>query len=261
MTFGSRTTSAGLPSTSTLPRSSTMARSTKRHHDFHDMFDHQHGDAGIAHLAHQLDAGLGLDWRQSREHLVQQQQFRLGRECAGDFESALFGRHQIAGEHVGARAKPAELQHLMRLAAGIAHHGGADQRADDDVVDHSHGLKTLHDLEGAADPALAAFGRRQRGDVITVEDDRALRGRQHARDQVEQRRLAGAVRADEADDFATPDRDRDVAVRNQAAEALPDAAGFEEWRRRHRTASLRLGENRLTSPCGRASEIAMIRPP
>jgi hypothetical protein len=116
----------------------------------------------------------------------------------------------------------------MRLAAGIAHHGGADQRADDDVVDDRHGLKALHDLKGAADAALAAFGRRQRRDVLTVEDDRALGGRQHARDQIEQRRLAGAVRADQADDLAAPTEIETSLLAIRPPKALPDAAGFQK---------------------------------
>ena len=58
-------------------------------------------------------------------------------------------------------ARPAEFQHLMGLAARLAHHGGADQRADDDVVDHRHGLEAFDDLEGARDAALAALRRRQ----------------------------------------------------------------------------------------------------
>src|SRR5262249_32197695 len=120
----------------------------------------------------------------------------------------------------------------------------------------------------AADAALAALGGVQSCDVLAAEPDRALRGRQYACDQVEQRRLAGAVRADQADDLAAPDRDRDVAVGDEAAKALPDAAGFQQGR--HQPAYLRLSENDLagrlnenspTKPCGRASEIAMIRPP
>ena len=156
-------------------------------------------------------------------------------------------------------ARPAELQHLMRLAARLAHHGGADQRADDDVVDDRHGLEALDHLEGAPDAALAALRRRQARDVLAVEPDRAFGRRQHARDQVEQRRLAGAVRADQADDLAAADRDRDVAVGDQAAEALRDAAGFEQ--RGHGAAALRWRENRPTRPCGRASEISTISVP
>jgi len=95
----------------------------QRHHDFHDVLDHQHGDAGLAHLAHEFDAGLGFDRGQAGKHLVQQQQFRLGRQRARHLEAAFFGRNQIAGQHIGARAKAAKLQHFVRLAAGISHHG------------------------------------------------------------------------------------------------------------------------------------------
>ena len=260
MTFGSRTTSAGLALDQHLAEIEHDGAVDQRHHDFHDVLDHQNGNAGVAHLAHQFDAGLRLERRQTGQAFVEQQQFRFGRERARHFEAALFRRDQIAGEHVGAPGKAAELQHLMGLAPRHAHHGVSHQRADDDVVDHGHGLKTLHDLKGAGDAAHAALGCRQRGDVFAVEPDRALGRRQHARDQIEQRRFAGAVRPDQADDFAAPDRDRDVAVGDEAAETLPDAAGFQQGRA-HRVASLRLGVNSETRPCGRASEIAMIRPP
>ncbi|MEY9676231.1 hypothetical protein ABIE93_006165 [Bradyrhizobium elkanii] len=258
MTSGLRTTSVGLPSTSHLAEIEHDGAVDQRHHDLHDVLDHQHGDAGGAHLAHQLDAGLCLDRRQSGEDFVEQQQLRLGGERAGDLEPALLRRHQISGQLVGARRKSAELQHLIGLLPRDAHLCVADQRADDDVVDHGHGLETLDDLEGAPDAALAAFRRRQLGHVLAVEDDRALGRRQHARDQVEQRRFASAVRADQADNLAAPDRDRDIAVGDEAAEALPDSARFQQ--RRHRAAPLRR-ENTLTRPRGSASEITTISVP
>ena len=49
--------------------------------------------------------------------------------------------------------------------------------------------------------------------------DPALAERVEARQAVEQRRLAGAVRADEADDVAARDRERDAVERDDAAEA------------------------------------------
>ena len=128
-----------------------------------------------------------------------------------------------------ARGESAEFQHLLRLAARIASRW-CGSGADHDVVDHRHRLETLHHLEGARDAARAALRRRQLGDVLAGEQDRALRRRQHAGDDVEQRRLAGAVRADQTDDFAAPDRNRDVAVRDEAAESLPDVVGFEQAR-------------------------------
>ena len=57
-------------------------------------------------------------------------------------------------------------------------------------------------------------------DVLAVEDD-ASRGRLvDARDHVEERRLAGAVRADQADDRVPRDREVDVVDGDEAAELL-----------------------------------------
>jgi len=83
-------------------------------------------------------------------------------------------------------------------------------------------------LDRARDAAPATLGRRQRGDVLAVEQDRALRRRQYACDQVEQRRFSGAVGPDQANDLAASHRNRDVAVGNESAEALADAFGFQK---------------------------------
>ena len=61
---------------------------------------------------------------------------------------------------------------------------------------------------------------------------RALRRPQAAGDQVEQRRLAGAVRADQPDDLALRDRERHVVDGAHAAERLDETARFEQRRRR-----------------------------
>ena len=72
--------------------------------------------------------------------------------------------------------------------------------ADEDVLDRGHLLEEPDVLEGAADPELDHSVRRQRGDLRPVEQDRARRRMVDARDLVEERRLAGTVRADERDD-------------------------------------------------------------
>ena len=58
--------------------------------------------------------------------------------------------------------------------------------------------------------------------------DLAGRRRVEAGDHVEEGRLAGAVRADQADDRALRDREVDLVDRDQAAEALGDLAGLED---------------------------------
>src|SRR5262249_17655882 len=155
--------------------------------------------------------------------------------------------------------KAREVEHLVRLAASVAYVGGSDQAAYDNVVDHAHGLKAFHDLEGTADAAVAAFRRRQSRDVLAVEEDRAFGRPVDAGNQVEQRRLAGAVRTDQAHDLAACNRDGDVAVGDEPREALCHAPGFEQ--RRHRATAFLARENSPTRPCGRASEIKTISVP
>jgi hypothetical protein len=60
---------------------------------------------------------------------------------------------------------------------------------------------------------------------LTVEAEFARIGLEVAVEDADQRRLAGAVVADEAEDLARVDRDRDAAQRLDPAEALADAVG------------------------------------
>src|SRR6267142_2703595 len=243
MTFGSRTMSAGLPSTSTLPRSSTMARSTS--------------GITISMTCSTISTvtPVARTFRTSSTPVCASIGVRPVRTSSS---KSSFG--SVASARATSSRRFSEgINSLARTSARLAHDGGADQRADDDVVDDSHGLEALDDLERARDAALATLRRRQRGDVLAVEPDRSLRRRQHARDQIEQRRLAGAIGANQANDLAAPDRYRDVAVGDQPAEALPDAFGFQQ--ERHRAIPLRRRENNPTRPSGRASEISTIKVP
>src|SRR6516165_10754845 len=78
----------------------------QRHHDLHDMLDHQHGDAGVADAPHQLNAGLRLDRGQAGQHLVEQQELRLGGERTRDFEPALFRRIRLLASTSARAARP-----------------------------------------------------------------------------------------------------------------------------------------------------------
>ena len=67
------------------------------------------------------------------------------------------------------------------------------------------------------------------GEVLhdVVEQDLALVGVVEAVEHVHQRRLAGAVLAEQAVDLARLDHEVDVVVGDESAEALRDAAEFE----------------------------------
>jgi hypothetical protein len=81
---------------------------------------------------------------------------------------------------------------------------------------HGEVLEHAPALHHQRDPALHALGRAEPGDLGAVEPDRAARDRaalagQQARDRLERGRLAGAVRAEQRDDLARGDRERQAA--------------------------------------------------
>ena len=75
-------------------------------------------------------------------------------------------------------------------------------------------------LEDEADAALL---RRPAGDVLAVDEDRALVGGLEPGDDPEQRGLAAAARAEERRERARRDLHRDVVERDEVVEALRDA--------------------------------------
>src|SRR5207237_1409473 len=86
-------------------------------------------------------------------------------------------------------------------------------------------------------------------DAAPVEHDVARVRPEDARDQVEERRLAGPVRADHADDLALANLQVELADHAQAAERLAHAVQLEQRRALAHTISTRAVPRR---PCGRA---------
>ena len=120
-------------------------------------------------------------------------------------------RPRAAGALLGA----VEAQHRRGHAAPAA-----QVRAERDVLEHRHAGDHLHVLEGARHAALRDLARGQAVDALAAQRHLAARGRQHAGDEVEGGRLAGAVRADQAEDLAGAHLEADVVDRHQAAELL-----------------------------------------
>src|SRR5690606_13938236 len=126
------------------------------------------------------------------------------------------GLRQGAGERVAAfvearRDQPQELARALggglELGPGAARpqeraddaRAGAAVHADDDVVDEREVAEEPARLEGARDPRRGNPVGGPPRDVAAVEAHRAGTLPVDARDQVEQRRLAGAVGADDAE--------------------------------------------------------------
>ena len=118
-------------------------------------------------------------------------------------------------------------------------HGGADIEteqararaqvmSDDDVVAHGQPLEDRRLLEGPHHALSSDDVRREAGDTLAFEQHLAARRLHERRDQLEEGRLARAVRADDGEDFPGSTLKRHIVDGDQAAIALgqvPDLAG------------------------------------
>ena len=143
-------------------------------------------------------------------------------------------------------ARPTTSRYSSRRARGPSARlcaDAAEHARDRDVVAHGHRLERLRDLVRARDPEVRADVRREPVDAPARRARTAAGGRRvHAREDADQRRLAGAVRADEPDDVAALDVERDACERAHAAEALLDVDALEQRpRSAHRARSPRRG--------------------
>ena len=91
---------------------------------------------------------------------------------------------------------------------------------------------------GARPRRWASLGRRS-VDRLAVDADRPGVGAQHAGEDLDERRLAGAVGAEQGVDLAGRDREVDGAQGDDRAERLGDGGGLQQWSG-HRQSTIRV---------------------
>src|SRR5205085_3218202 len=98
------------------------------------------------------------------------------------------------------------------------------------VLERRQEREDARDLERAADALARAEERRLVRDLDAVEHDRARRRPVDAGEEVEQRRLAGAVRADDPEKLAFGNLEADIDDDVRAADVEPEVACGENRR-------------------------------
>jgi hypothetical protein len=174
----------------------------------------------------------------------------------------------------GAVAEADAGQRGGRGLAGLGHVRRVEEGADHYVLERGHLVEGTQFLKRPADAEPADLVRAQPGGVAPVEPHAAGVGKGEAGDQVEQRRLAGAVRPDDAHQLARAHREGDVAISHDATEALGEARDLEQrrWMRlgrphaadSRRTPALAATARQRTSPispAGRKTAITMMSAP
>ena len=240
-TSGNRITSVGVPSAISCPEVEHEDPFGEAHHRFHDVLDPDHRDAELGSGApDHVDRALQLGVVEPCHHLVEQHEARPAGELAGDLEEPPFVQVQTPDRLIAPFGESYELEHLVGAArrVDLTETLPAEQRTHRDVLADRHRLERAWRLQHHRHAGLSDAMRLPAGDVGAVEDDAPAGRRLHAADRLQQRRLAGPVRADEGDDLALVDRERDSGDCRESAEPLFDVGQFED---RHRPVSLRPG--------------------
>jgi hypothetical protein len=135
----------------------------------------------------------------------------LRRKSAGDRDALLLAAGEFGGIVRDAAGEPDVTEHLTRSIERIGAAGELERHGD--VLERGHRRHQVEILEDEADPPAAESGERilvEIGVVLAVDEDAAGVDPLQAGDDHEQRRLARARRADEAEAFAARNIKRQV---------------------------------------------------
>ena len=156
------------------------------------------------------------DRRKTHRWLVEQQQPRLCHQRAADREHLLLAAGQRAGRRLPHRIehrKQGEDARKLRFQIGVAARPGAEPQIVLDRQRREHLPPFRHLRDAERHPPV----RGQSLDRLAVEADRAAGDRLHAGNGAQQRRLAGAVGAEQRHDLAGATSQRDAVQRLDAA--------------------------------------------
>ena len=175
----------------------------------HVVIDQQHGAAVVAKLADQIGEGRRLRRGEAGERLVDQKHLRIARDRLGDLDLAQIGERQGAGtavEHgaeADARGDGAGARVGFRVGEQPRQLVG--QQRELDVFQHGLAVQRARMLEDDAGAHPRDLVRRPAGDLDAVDAHRTGIGPLDPHDELHHRRLAGTVRADQAENFAGVD--------------------------------------------------------
>ncbi len=188
----------------------------------------QHRDAGFPEGADDAE-NLAHDERGEAEaRLVEQKDARTGHQRAAQRQHLALATGQRHGLLPGALGEPGEaridaLQRFLLRLARVA----MDIAAEHEIVGNRHVGEKLallgHDGDAARNPRLDVLA----ADVLPLMQHLSL-GRQQAHDGAEQRRLARAVGADDGDDLARIQGQRDLTDRFHLAVVDAEIAHLEQ---------------------------------
>ncbi|EGE57986.1 hypothetical protein RHECNPAF_3500035 [Rhizobium etli CNPAF512] len=197
------------------------------------LLDQEHGEAFLLiELADRLENALDDQRREAKRRFVEQQELRTRHQGAADRQHLLFAaRKRAAALGVTFLETRKERKDLLDVLGEVFEivEAGAHLK----VFQHRHAREDAASLRRLRDAQARNLVCRHLGDIAALEDDRALASLWAAADRHHQRRLAGAVGADQADDLALVDLDIDAGQCTDIAIIGFDAVHLKERLTRH----------------------------
>ena len=189
------------------------------------------GDAAGLEVADDLEQHLDLGGAEGRGRLVHDQDARLDRQRAGDLDDLLLAEAQVLDRRHGVDVL-FQLRHegggLARLLGVVDAGRAGDLAAHEDVVAHAHVRREAELLVDDGDAAVPRVRRGREDHRLAVELDRAGGGLDDAGQHLHQRRLAGAVLAEQRRHLAGADVEGDALQRVDVAVGFRDVARRED---------------------------------
>ena len=172
--------------------------------------DEQDAGAVLLHGANRGGEARDLRLGEPRGRLVHEHEARLGGERASDAEPPLVTVRDRRRGLARIRGQVEEREKLVGAPRGLPLRGADAERGDLDVLPHRQPAEGVAVLERPRETVAAAPVRRPARDVAVLEQHAPLRRPVEAAENVDERGLPGAVRADQPDDLALPQLERDV---------------------------------------------------
>ena len=187
--------------------------------------DEQDGDALVPQLADLPEQALDLVGRQRSRGLVHDQHPDVERDGLGDFDRLLSRHGQAHRRHAGVEVDVEARQQGLGVRAHLppAHDTPQVTVADEDVLGHAEIREDQRLLVDGGDAQPLGVGRVPRRRGRAVDQDLALVRLVDAGHDLDQRRLAGPVLADQRMHLAPPQLERHVVEGTGAPEPLGDA--------------------------------------
>ena len=201
--------------------------------DAHDLFeavgDVDDRDAALLEVVDDVEQGLHLGAAQRRAGLVHDEHAHLGGQRLGDLDDLLFADAQVVDQFRrvdGMIEAGEELARQLRLTRAVDIDAEAGRRVGQQQVFRDREVRAeVQFLENDADAVAGGVAHRTEADRLAIEQD-ATEGRLLGPgENLHQRRLAGAVLADQHVDRAGTNAEVDTAKSDRAGIDLHDLLG------------------------------------